>query len=571
MNEDPQKEPQPNKELIQRFEKKLKDEKGLLFLDSLFADLPELEMYLVGGMVRDVIVRHPTSKDYDFVARNIPLKQLISSLKKYGSVDLEGKNFAVIKFYPKNKLLKEAVDIAIPRTEISKGTGAYRDVNAQADHTLPVNEDLSRRDLTINAIAWDMKNKNIIDPYGGQADLQNKIIRSVGNPRERFQEDYSRMLRAIRFACRFDFKIEDNTWTALREMIMHLNDKAEIKIVDLLKQKIEMETDEDELEKLKQKLEKQIKANPEETTLAYIVPRETIGVEILKSLKENPAMAAKLLDESGALELLMPKTAAMKGCEQPKEFHSEGDVWQHTMMMLEKINSPEFKQIFPDFKLTGEFALGVLLHDAGKPETKTTDENNRIRFNGHAEASAEIARKIGKRFKFKKDTIDRLSFMAKNHMFLMSAREVYTISANKFAKRFIDNPYSKDLLALFYLDCNCSLRADGVADMKNFEDTVKRIKEIQAIRENQPKKIIDGKLIVAKLSLKAPIYQPFTGIVLSVINEMANLGKINSEQEAEQFLDANEQLLLSFKEKFRGTTRPQWDQMAEEIISKVNS
>jgi len=388
--------------------------------------------------------------------------------------------------------------------------------------------------LTINALAYDLKNKTIIDEFGGMQDLEDKIIRAVGQPEDRFQEDYSRMLRAIRFACRFDFDIEKNTWQAIQKLMTNIN-KTRIN---------------------------------EKNKKEYIVPRETISKELLKTFKANPAKAMELLDQSGAFKQLMPEVLKMKGCEQPIDFHSEGDVWQHTKMMLEKIKSTEFKNQFPNTRISGEFVLGCLLHDAGKPESRQVVDND-VNFHGHDKKSVEIAKKIGRRLNLSNDQKEKITFMAQHHMFLMMVENIFKVSPNKVASRFIDSPHSKDLLMLFYLDSASSVRPDGSLPMKNFHDTLKRIKEIKEIRANQPKKIISGKKIIQTLEINPG---PFIGIIIQTISELADQGKINNAKQAENFIKKNKKLLNSYQEKIAKMskiTTVKKDKLVTEILNKL--
>jgi len=557
---------QVDPELALRFAKKIESETSLGFLDKLFKELPELEFYLVGGMVRDTIIKHPTSKDYDFIARGVNWDELVHALQKFGRVDMAGRNYGVIKFNPENSTLREAIDIALPRVEFAEGTGGYHDIDAQADPNLTIAEDLSRRDLTINAMSWDVRQHEILDPFNGQADLKAGMIRCVGNPKARFQEDYSRMLRAMRFACRFDFKIEDQTWAALTKLMTKIDDVRNVKIMDVLQRKIALTKDQKKKDYLRAQLANQLAANPDETMAEYVVPRETVAKELFKTLKENPARALKLWDESGALKAFLPETLKMKNCEQPPEFHSEGDVWTHTKMMLEKINSKEFRELFKGVHVSGEFVLGVIGHDAGKPLTKKTPAEhgvNRIRFDGHDQASAKIMEDIANRLSLSKEQKEMLKFMASEHMVSMAAPNIYNLRANTFAKRFIDSPYSQELLMLFYLDSACSVRADGGDTLKNFRHTLNRIQEIKQIREKQPSKIIDGRKIMDVLQIKGG---PLIGCVTLVFSELADSGRINSEAEAITLLERHKDLFKSYLDKITGSDR---EQIAQVIIDQI--
>lgn len=169
------------------------------------------KIYQVGGAVRDQFL-NKVSKDLDIVIAGIPADKLQAILTKYGKVDMVGASFGIIKFKAFNST--EDIDIAIPRTERKNDQGGYQGFDVNADHTLPIEKDLERRDFTINSIAKDLDG-NVIDPYGGVTDLQNKLIK-VTNPIA-FSDDPLRMLRAIQFASRFGFTIEPNTFRMIQE------------------------------------------------------------------------------------------------------------------------------------------------------------------------------------------------------------------------------------------------------------------------------------------------------------------------------------------------------------------
>ena len=282
---------------------------NFLFIKKIFEKYPKAEVYLVGGMVRDIILNRP-SKDFDFVVRNVPMKKLKDLLSKMGWVDLVGRVFGVLKFIPKNSKNIDPIDIALPRTEHAFLTGGYKDFNIQFDPKLCLEKDLIRRDFTINALAWDIKNEKIIDHFNGLKDIENKTIKAIGSPKERLKEDYSRILRALRFSCQLDFEIKKGAWDVIKELTPKLNDK---------------------------------KAGD------FILTRETMAKEMIKAYVANPSKAFDLYYKSGAFKILMPELLKMKKCPQPDNFHSEGDVWQHTKLCLKKSNSPTFKKKFKEF------------------------------------------------------------------------------------------------------------------------------------------------------------------------------------------------------------------------------
>jgi len=480
------------------------------FLDDLIEnpELDELEMHMVGGIVRDTLLGKTKSKDFDFIFRKVSGKKLEKALQnEKGQVDLVGRNFGVYKYAPKDSNLDEPIDIAFPRVEFAAGTGGKKDFEVQADPNLPVEEDLSRRDLTINAMAYNVREGKLIDPYDGKKDLENRIIRAVGNPHERFGEDYSRMLRAIRFACKFDFEIEEKTWQAIIKNAKHLNDARK----------------------------------NEKGKIERIVPEDTIRKEMLKALSADPLRAFQLYDQAGIWEEIIPELNKLKGCEQPAENHSEGDVWEHTKLMLKNVSSDEFKKEFPNAKIDGTFIVALMLHDIGKPKCKKTIKKNgkeKTVFYGHDDAGAKIAEQIMKRLKFPKKQIDRVKFLVENHMKAMSG-DPNSFKNTTIEKYFLKN-FGQDLLRLFFLDSLSTIRPNGSPAMENFnalkhrvEKIKKRKKEMQGI----PESILDGFEIMEILGKKKG--GPYIAKAKKILREEQLAGNISSKKEAEKFLLKN--------------------------------
>lgn len=269
----------------QMLERAFESEKNISFISDFVHDFPDAELFLVGGAVRDAMIGR-ANKDFDFVIRNVPPEDLVAWFSERGKVDLVGRNFGVFKFQPKGFPSPEfeALDLALPRTEHSTedSLGGARDFETQSDSNMSIETDLSRRDFTINAVAFDVRESKLIDYFGGNDDRENKIIKAVGDPKQRFTEDMSRMLRAIRFASQLGFSIEDNTWIALQEKMPDIN-------TERLNDKGKME---------------------------YVVPRETIGKEVAKALLANPEIATKLLFESGALRECSPSLHALMEADE---------------------------------------------------------------------------------------------------------------------------------------------------------------------------------------------------------------------------------------------------------------
>ncbi|MCI0353811.1 MAG: CCA tRNA nucleotidyltransferase, partial [Acidobacteria bacterium] len=242
------------------------------------------------------------------------------------------------------------IEVATFRSDGLYTDGRHPD---QVTYTHDPREDVQRRDFTINGLLLDpLSNDQVLDYVGGRADLKAGIIRAIGEPARRFAEDKLRMLRAIRFAARFGYSIEPQTLAAIR---------AQAKEIEQ-------------------------------------VSRERVRDEIVKMLTEGHARRAfELLDETGLLREVLPEVAATKGVEQPPQFHPEGDVWVHTLLLLAGLRAG----------CSPTLAVGALLHDAGKPSTFRRAPD-RIRFDGHAEVGAKMAEETCRRFRFSTDDTEQI-------------------------------------------------------------------------------------------------------------------------------------------------------------------
>jgi len=482
-------------------------------LDDLITNpkLEKLEMYMVGGIVRDTLLDKPKSKDFDFVFRKISKQQLEKALsEEKGSLDLVGKHFGVYKFMPEDKSLDEPIDIAFPRTEFSTGGGGRKDFEVQSDPNMPVEKDLGRRDLTINAMAYAVREGKLVDPYDGQNDLENKLIRSVGKPEDRFNEDYSRMLRAIRFACRFDFQIEKNTWKAIRENSHHLNDT--------------------EIDKEGKKVR--------------VVAEDTIRKEMLKSLKENPERALDLYDKANLWQEVIPEINKLKDCAQPAESHQEGDVWQHTKLMIENINSPEFKTKFPKAKISPEFIVAVLLSQIGKPKSQEIvieDDLEKIKFKHANEQGAKIADKILRRLHFSNQQNKQITFLIRNLL----------EDPGQFSFKDIENAffgkYGNQLLMITYLDSLSTIKSDGQPNTKRHDEMMTRIEKVRKrIEERQEQKL--PKTVLSSDDVNKIFFERrggiYFGLALTAVQDAWLNGEINSKKQAIKYLQDHKQEIL---------------------------
>lgn len=262
--------------LEERILKRIKKEPALFFITDFLTSFEQAEIYLVGGAVRDILLgRSMPELDFDFVIRGVDTESLQAWLDQRGDVDLVGRDFGVFKFMPQGfgTSYIEFIDIALPRTEASApdSVGGYKEFDIQSDPHLPIEDDLSRRDFSMNAMAFDIGNQRLIDPFNGAQDIESRVIDTVGDPDERFSEDMSRMLRAIRFAAELNFNIEPRVLASIRKKAEEINRVRKLDTKD-----------------------------------EYVVPREVLGLELAKAFDRNPAGAVQWLEKSGLLHALIP-------------------------------------------------------------------------------------------------------------------------------------------------------------------------------------------------------------------------------------------------------------------------
>ncbi len=334
--------------------------------------------YLVGGCVRDSLLHLPV-KDYDIAtsARPDQILKLFPYAKQVGA------HFGVV--------IVDGVEVATYRSD-----GTYRDGRHPEDvhfETDPA-RDASRRDFTINGMFLDPASGEILDFVGGRRDLEAGIIRAIGHPLQRFEEDHLRMLRAVRFAARMGFSIDPETLEAIRKLAPQI----------------------------------------------HFIAAERIREELTRMLTEgSPRRAMELLDESQLLQEVLPEVKAFQGVEQPPEYHPEGDVWTHVLIMLDLLQNP-----------TSTLSWGVLLHDVGKPGT--FQKLDRIRFNGHVEAGVTIAREILNRYRFSNEDRDQILSLIANHMRFADIQRM----KQSTLKRFFRLPSFEEHLELHRVDCSSS-------------------------------------------------------------------------------------------------------------------
>lgn len=336
----------------------------------------------VGGCVRDLVMgRKP--KDYDVATNARPDE----AQALFPDSIMIGAQFGVV-IVPRSE---GQVEIATFR-----GDGAYSDGRRPdaVRFTHSAEEDVRRRDFTINGLLYDPLANRVIDFVGGEADIKARRIRAIGCAADRFQEDHLRMLRAVRFAARLGFSLDAEALGAIRDL----------------------------------------------RDLITGVSQERIRDEIMKILIEGGARRGfELLDTTGLLAMILPEVKAMRGVAQPPQFHPEGDVWTHTLMMLEGLREP-----------SPTLALGVLLHDVGKPPTFSV--RDRIRFDGHAEVGARMAEEIGVRLRLPARWIAQVSALIAHHLRFKDLPQM----RRSTQLRFLRMPDFDEHLELHRLDCSAS-------------------------------------------------------------------------------------------------------------------
>ena len=412
---------------------------------------------LVGGCVRDILMgRAPV--DYD-VATDATPDEVIALFPDSVAV---GAQFGVIAVYRDGI----RVEVATYRADVGYSDGRHPDAVVFARTP---QEDVQRRDFTINALLMRHDTGEVLDYVGGQADLRAGVVRAIGEPDRRFREDKLRLLRAVRFAARFGFKLEPATFDSIRRHAHEI---------------------------------KQVSA-------------ERLRDELTKLLTEGAARRGfELLDETGLLAEALPEIAAMKGVEQPPQFHPEGDVWIHTRLMVEQLSAGA----------PATLAWGVLLHDVGKPATfKSAQETgDRIRFNGHVDVGVRMAKDIGRRLRFSNEDVDQIVALVANHM---RFKDVEQMRASTL-KRFIRLPRFGEHLELHRLDCLSShkrLESYGFVSRVLMETPAEQIR---------PPRLLTGDDLLEMGHKPGPVFRE----ILHAVEDAQLEGKLKTKDDALEFV-----------------------------------
>ena len=387
------------------------------------------EACLVGGCVRDLIRGVPPG-DYDIVTSALP-DEVCRLFPRTVPV---GISFGVVLVIESG----QKYEVATFRTEDSylDGRRPSHVVFATAE------EDIRRRDFTINGLLLDPEAGRIIDYVNGCKDIECRIVRTIGDPEVRFAEDHLRMLRAVRFAANLMYDIDGDTLTAIRE---HAAD-------------------------------------------IHRISAERIRDELTKLLAGGGARRGmELLARTGLLKEILPEVEALCGIEQPETFHPEGDVWEHTLRMLALLPAEE--------KADPRLAWGVILHDVGKAITRSVDERG-VHFYGHVQRGEEVARQIMGRLRFSGDDMETVLSLIRCHMLFMNVKEM---RSNRL-KRFLRMPDFLLHLELHRLDC---LGSHGMLD--NYEFCRAKLSEMPE-EELRPPRLITGNDLIDMGFMPGPLF-----------------------------------------------------------------
>jgi len=381
--------------------------------------------YFVGGCVRDMIMG-VAAKDYD-IATSARAETVMRLFKRTVPVGIQ---FGVVL------VVMEGIEFQVATF---RSDGAYIDGrHPQEVHFSGAAEDVRRRDFTINGLFFDPVDRAVIDYVSGEQDIRAGIIRAIGNPHERFREDKLRIMRALRFASTLGFSIEPDTLTAVKEYAGDIGQ----------------------------------------------VSTERIREELVKMMTgPAPAQALRLMDQTGLLRIILPEIDAMKGVAQPPQYHPEGDVFTHTMLMMEKLQNASLV-----------LAFAALLHDVGKP---TTVDKETLKSPFHSEVGARMSEKILRRLRFSNETAEKIVWCVRNHMNFM---HVQRMRLGKL-KRLMATETFADELELHRIDC---LSSHGMIDNYAFL----RAKEKEFAAEDlKPKPFINGHDLIQRGMKPSPVFK----------------------------------------------------------------
>ena len=400
-----------------------------------------------GGCVRDMAMGQPP-RDYD-IATNADLQQVIGI---FPHAQVVGAHFGVVLV----RLGHHIYEVARFRRDLGYSDGRHPDGVVFVD----AEEDAMRRDFTINGMFYDPIAAEVLDYVGGQADIKKKVIRTIGDPHARFCEDRLRMLRAVRFACRYHWPIEDETRRAIGELSHSID----------------------------------------------AISCERVRDELVKILTEGGApLGVRWLIDLGLMAVFLPEVVAMDGVPQPPQFHPEGDVLTHTLIMLGLLHDP-----------SPELAMGVLLHDIGKPPTYQV--RDRIRFDNHTKVGREMTEAICKRLRFSCEQTKHIAALVADHHKFMHVQDMRPSKL----KRFLRTDRFEDHLELHRVDC---LSCHG--DLGNYT-FCKTALETLPPEQIRPLPLINGHDLIAMGHTPGPAFKQ----VLRAVEDAQLEGRVTSRAAA---------------------------------------
>jgi poly(A) polymerase len=447
--------------------------------------------YLAGGCVRDLLLKRQPA-DYDVATSATPTQVMNIFPETYAvgaqfgvvlvafPVASSGSPVPPVFSSEASGGKSSAVEVATFRSDLGYSDGRHPD---EVRFSKDPREDVARRDFTINGMMLDPVTEEVLDFVGGRKDLEAGIVRAIGDPEQRFAEDKLRMLRAVRFAARFNFAIEAGTQAAIQRLAHEI----------------------------------------------HIVSRERVRDELTKMLIEGQARRAfLLLDENGLLKEVLPEISAMKGVEQPLEFHPEGDVFVHTLLLLDNLPHP----------CPPTLAWGALLHDVGKPATFRRAPD-RIRFDGHVDVGVKIAEEICERLRFSNHDAAQVLALIDNHMRFGHV----TRMKESTLKKFLRMPHFDEHLALH--------RADSLASHRNlatYELVREKLTEIPP-EKMRPTGLVTGDDLIAAGYEPGPRFRE----ILEAVEDAQLEGRLLSSDAAMEFVKREFPRLTAESQRTLGT------------------
>lgn len=447
-----------------------------------------VHVYLVGGGVRDLMRGKPLA-DLDVVVTGIPYKKLGAFLAEHGTVNAVG-DFGTLKFLAEGE--HRAIDIALPRTERSVEPGARTGFRVRFDETLPIEEDLARRDFTVNAMALDLVSRKLIDPFDGQKDLAEKILQTVGDPKERFAEDYTRMLRALRFACELDADIASTTRKAIKSFALKLTER--------------------------------------------VVPAEMIAIELTKAIIAKPDRFLELLNETGIGKMLMPEVMALRNVKESYD----ANVWMHTQEALKATRGEYYQKIFGGPEKDPTVLFAIVFHDLGKTKTRRARHvrgEQAVSFHRHAEKSADCAQVLWERLQLAQGGAKRTPLLtAIAHHMVLERGAIKTITNQTLDAYFLRNPENGNVLKRVILaDREGSDPTHRQRRRNEFTLLEERLQSItqRAYKDGKPLPLLSGKELMKAFSLKPG---ERLGALIADLREQQLNGNLATSEDARAYI-----------------------------------